>query len=351
MTFTRDRLLGLESFDERVLPAVVLSVPGWGLHGAAVAVAAGVADLAPTLDRIDVSARPVTPPVVAVPHPDTAGSETTIAVIRVPTPAPVSRPALTRDAADIAAAVRVTLADLAAGRADHVATHAPDTGLGPLPGWLAETDGGFRPTDLPEWRVEFRLHPFPALFAAAQDADPVADTVTWADAAPVARALPDAVPPAETPPQVGASDSGAGRMYAAVAEAPVHPAAALPRPNDAGEELATAAPVVMPIAPTPVVLVEAPPPAPLLGLIPVDVSAVEADARALLDRVTDLQSELADGLAGAEEVAWLAGAVVVVGGTTQAVRVYRARGRVGPLPPGSDSVLGQWGATDHDAGG
>ncbi|HEX4611243.1 MAG TPA: hypothetical protein VH092_23830 [Urbifossiella sp.] len=96
--------------------------------------------------------------------------------------------------------------------------------------------------------------------------------------------------------------------------------------------------------------VPAPSAAPLLGLLPIDVSAVEADAQALLSRVTGLQADLADEFVGTDDLAWLAGVLVATGGVTQAVRVHRARGRVGPLPPGSDSVLGRWGA-DHGADG
>ncbi|MBN9518860.1 hypothetical protein J0H58_10130 [bacterium] len=117
----------------------------------------------------------------------------------------------------------------------------------------------------------------------------------------------------------------------------------LPAPGvvDPPAERQTPAEVVDTI-PAETISVEVPALDPLLGLLPVDVSAIGHEARALLDHVAALQVVGVEEWLGTDKFGWLVGAAAAAGGTVQAVRMYRTRGRASHEAPTTHFVLGRW---------
>jgi hypothetical protein len=113
----------------------------------------------------------------------------------------------------------------------------------------------------------------------------------------------------------------------ALAPVPVEPEAPAPAPDvSAGWEIANVL-------------------APVTGLLPLDLSALESGVRGVLDRISDLDAVWSDDSGGYEDYLWLGAAVLVAGGVTQAARVHRARA-TGRRTLGFDSVLARWGEQD-----
>jgi hypothetical protein len=80
----------------------------------------------------------------------------------------------------------------------------------------------------------------------------------------------------------------------------------------------------------------------LSGVLPFNLSALEAGARDILSRVGNLDVELPDNVGGSGEYWWLATAALVTGGVASTVRGNRARW-ADRRTVGFDSVLAKWG--------
>jgi hypothetical protein len=85
--------------------------------------------------------------------------------------------------------------------------------------------------------------------------------------------------------------------------------------------------------------------APVAGLIPLNLSALESGVRGVLDGVSDLDAVWSDESGGYEDYLWLGAAMLVAGGMMQAARVHRARS-IDRRTLGFDSVLARWGEQD-----
>jgi hypothetical protein len=156
-----------------------------------------------------------------------------------------------------------------------------------------------------------------------------------------AHATPAAPLPAGSVYPVSVVSAGTLVPGASVAESadPAGPVVAVPAVPEPG-----APPVVDAADP---IDVDVPGGLPLAGLLGIDSAALEAQARRLLDRVADIAAGLPDELGGTEGSAWLVSAAVLTGGVGYALWANRSRGRAARVVAGPDSVLARWGE-EHD---
>ncbi len=81
---------------------------------------------------------------------------------------------------------------------------------------------------------------------------------------------------------------------------------------------------------------------PLAGLVPFHVADLDEVAEALLAKLEDLGVTVANDWLTAEQWAWVTGAALVAGGVAYAARVHHDRRRAHPVPPGAESALARW---------
>jgi hypothetical protein len=157
-----------------------------------------------------------------------------------------------------------------------------------------------------------------------------------------ARPLGIPAPPSVTtaPAAVQAALSSAGVVFLDKATEPTHPRPTAPIVP--GPELPAVVDAATPID------VDLPGGMPFAGLLGIDVAALEGQARQLLAQVADLAAGLPDELSGAADSAWLPAAAVLTGGVGYALWANRKQSRTGWPALGPDSVLVRWGE-EHDA--
>jgi hypothetical protein len=132
------------------------------------------------------------------------------------------------------------------------------------------------------------------------------------------------------------------------------PAATTTEPTGPGPTATT--PPIVPDPGAPPVVVDAADPievdvpggVPLAGLFGLDTAALEGQARQLLARVTDLAAGLPENLGGPEGSTWLVSAAVLTGGVGYALWANGSRRRTARVAVGPDSVLARWGE-EHDS--
>lgn len=175
------------------------------------------------------------------------------------------------------------------------------------------------------------------------------------DAQPGAPATAEAVRPADAPATQAAPLPAGAPVYpvSVVSGGALVPGASVAESGDPAGPV-VAVPAVVPEPGTPPVAddtdpidVDVPRGSPLAGLLGIDTAALEAQARRLLNRVADIAAGLPDELGGAEGSSWLVSAAVLTGGVGYALWANRSRGQAARVVAGPDSVLARWGE-EHD---
>jgi len=137
-------------------------------------------------------------------------------------------------------------------------------------------------------------------------------------------------------PASAGGETGAGDTTPPPA-APAAPPAALV----AGEQQPVARPAVS-LADALTFIADLPVGAPLVGVVPVDLAAIETGAAEFLGHLTVFDADLPETMARPDVIAALAAAAVFAGGVGYAAVVCPPRRRAYGAVPGPDSVLARW---------